>query len=621
MTMNLPRCVRTLLAVVPVALSSTAAAASGLRTPAGALAATVVATPVATPIASADPSLWARGAWTVKRDWDRSEIARFARWVTRIWERKVRGAPRQRRARISEIFQDGEMNLFLHGGFSVDGNDPRAIDRRAFAALDAASACGTVPILLFIYYCAVRGLPATFTRVGGSGPDIRYSVGNHPVYRLDPLAFGDLASYVRAVFFGESNYTTGNWRTAPDLEGTDTVPVSVSPESTIPGLTVLYNSDGHGLLVARVTITGTVNLLDGHPDGSITAGQTLAAVEPVLASVPEKSRNRWYAGWRMIRLARCLRNQRGAITGIRPCTNEEMRPHGYSDEQYTDILAIRRGQPVNIRGKSVHVSSFPEYVRSKLQTTEGLDLRALVHDWAEQLHTLFQERAIFVAEAWENVLREGPIALPDTKNIYQAEGRWELWSSPSSDCDRKSAYFLGVDQLDSLVREHAAGRSGLLSTPSGRPVRSTAELVREILEEKRRAFEGRAITYTTSRGRQVTLGLAEIETRLFTMSFDPNHAPEIRWGAAPASPEASGFRRIGTPLASGGCLSTEESYRREEWLRYRLCRKSGRTSFDDPDNPRAPLKSLLEARLAPYRAPAAAAAAPAAPAVRAGATP
>src|SRR5205085_1469655 len=108
----------------------------------------------------------------------------------------------------------------------------------------------------------------SFTRIEGDDGDIRYSRGNHPVKRFDPVDYKDLATFSRALLVGDANYTTGNWRTAPDLEGTDTVPVSVGPESTIPGLTLLYNADGHGLMVARVSTTGNVNILDAHPDGS-----------------------------------------------------------------------------------------------------------------------------------------------------------------------------------------------------------------------------------------------------------------------------------------------------------------------------------------------------------------
>jgi len=538
------------------------------------------------------------GAWTIRRDWDRNEVRRYGQWFTQLYEKKVNGTDRQRGAKVAQILQDKEMNLLLQGDFAKDGNDPRLFDGSALSIMNGANACGTFPILMHVYFCAIRGLPVSFTKVEGNGGDIRYSRGNHPVKRIDPMSFQSIGTFLRAVFFGSSNYTTGNWRTAPDLEGTDTVPVAVAPESTIPGLTVLYNSDGHGLAVARVSASGNVNILDAHPDGSVTSGQTLAALDSVVSSFSEKNRGSWYAGWRMIRLARCVTDAQGRIVGIRPSTNQEMRAFGYSDEQYTDMLAVRKQQPVNIAGSPTKISSFPDYVRKKLQTSEQLNPCAMIKEWAAQLKILFTERALFVDQAWDDVLRNGSITFPDTKNIYQAEGRWEKWSSPSSDCDRKSAYFMGVDQLADLVGDFDPDMRQLILDGFGTAVTNRQELLEAILREKKKVFDGTEIRYTTSRGKVVTLTLSQIEKRLFLMSFDPNHAPELRWGAPPDSEEAAGYRQIATPLSSGGSMSPAEAYRREQRLRYRLSRKSGHTSFDDEENPRTPLKPLFEERLA-----------------------
>lgn len=565
--------------------------------------------------APAPPLQPATGAWTVKREWNRREVQRYAQWVANIYEKKSAGTTRQRQAKFPALAADPEMNLLLLPGFAHDNNDPRKISAAAISVINAANACGTLPILMFVYFSAVRGLPATFTSVSGTGGDIRYSRNNHPVKRFDPLGYSDLGTFVRALCFGDIHYTTGNWRTAPDMEGTDTVPVAVSAASTLPGLTLLYNPDGHGLMVGRVSSTGNVNMLDAHPDNSITSGQSLASVESVVRAIPERGRDRWYAGWRMIRLARCVTDTSGRITGIRPCTNAEMRAYGYSDEQFTDILAMRKGLPVMVNGQPVKVGSYPEYVRLKLQTVAQLDPVKLVDEWASQVHTLFSERATFVQGAWANVLAQGAITLPDHKNIYQAEDRWEEWSSPSSDCDRKGAYFLGVDQLEQMVRDYDPARTNLILTGLGRPIRTQRELALAIIDTKRRAFAARPITFTTSRGATSTLTLEQIEKRLFLMSFDPNHAPEVRWGAAPDSAEATGCRKIGTPLASGGEMGAVEAYRKEQRLRFRLCRKEGHTSFDDPDNPLGP-RPLLEERLARWVGPAIAIAAPRRPAGR-----
>ncbi len=541
------------------------------------------------------------GAWAVKREWTRSEISLYSRWFSNIFEKKVGGKTPQRAAKIPYMLKDPEMNLLLQAGFSRGNNDTRMFDDSALSIMNSANACGTFPILMHMYYCAVRGLPATFTKVSGDGGDIRYSRGNAPVRIIDPVTYGGgLKGLIRDVFFGESNYTTGNWRTSPDLEGTDTVPVAITLETTIPGLTLLYNTDGHGLAIGKATPSGDVRILDGHPDGSITSGQTLAALESVTSSVPEGNRESWYGGWRMRRLAKTVRDSSGHVIGVKPFTNLEMGAHGFSDEQYFDIIAIRKKKPVKINGKDSIISSFPEYAQKKLSTGGAADPHAMIHDWARQLQTLFSERALFVQQGWDDVLKSGPITLPDNKNIYQAEGRWEKWSSPSSDCDRKGGYFLTADRLDDIAQNYDP-KDGMVAVAGfGRPVRTKRELALAIIEEQKKAFEEAKVTYKASSGRNVTLTLNEIEKRLFSMSFDPNHAPELRWGATIGSTEAPAFSGKQTPLASGGTLSVRESYDQEQGLRYRLTRKPGYTPLDGSDNPKGALKELLEDRLGKY---------------------
>ena len=504
-------------------------------------------------------------AWRVRRDWDRAEVDRYARWVGHIHERKVAGSDAEQRATLPQVLGDARMNLLLTPGFAPDSNDPRALPPLAEWVMSKADACGTLPALLLVYYCAVRGLPALCARVRGSGEDIRYGHDNHPVAALDPLAYPDLTAFVRAVCFGEPNYTTGNWRTAPDLERTDTVPVAVSRASTIPGLTLAYNPDGHALAVAGVEPDGRVHFLDSHPDGSITAGQSLAAVQSVLGELGP-DRRQWFAGWRMLRLAATVRDRAGRVTGIRWYTNQEMRAYGFSDEQYRDGLAIRAGRPVTIAGRPERVASFPEYARLKLRTTAAVDPADAVREWADELAAELDERATLVQGGWQDVRAHGPIPLPS--NIYRAHGRWEDWASPSSDCDRRAAYFLGVDRIEKLVTVAPAARR--------------VALARWLLQLKRRAFAGRKIEYRSSTGRGVARTLADVERRLWLLSFDPNHPPELRWGDAPDHGPAP------------------DSYRREQRLRYRLSRKDVATRLDDPTDPGRPPRELFDAVLGRY---------------------
>jgi len=65
----------------------------------------------------------------------------------------------------------------------------------------------------------------------------------------------------------------------------------------------------------------------------------------------------------------------------------------------------------------------------------------------------------------------------------------------------------------------------------------------------------------------VELSLLDIENRLYDLSFDPNHAPELRWGAKPGSTEAETAVESATPLANGGLVPMKEAYAREAYYR------------------------------------------------------
>lgn len=519
-----------------------------------------------------------KGVWTVRRDWTKEEMTRYGAWFANIYDRKRNGSWKQKGAKFPAITADPEMNL-LHDERLYPDTDLGAVSKSCISKLHAANACGTFPFVMHLYYSAVRGLPAVYSSVEGNGGDIRYSRGNHPVRHYDCLSFGgDLGEFINAVFFsgrGGNNFTTGNWRTQAELEGTDTVPIEVDPKTLVPGLSLGYNPHGHGLVIAKVMPDGQIGMLDSHPDNSITCGQNWPALNPVSESVGENKAS-WVCGVKSIRLAILDLDASGRIIRCRPRRNSEV--FGYSLSQYHDLVSIRRSEPIEIRGKKIKVTSFPMYCQEKLRVSDEMDPYATLVSWAGSLHTMFQERARFVDEAWADVRASGPITLPNNANIYQAEGRWERWSSPSSDCDRKSMYKYGVDSLARIVEAYGTDRAKVKIDPALGKVTTQTELVMAIVGLKTKMFAEKRIEYTSSRGKKIALTLSDIEKRLFDLSFDPNHAPEVRWGATDG--ELGDPVRYTTPLSAGGGMPYPESYSREKNLRNRMERKYGVTSLD-----------------------------------------
>jgi hypothetical protein len=101
--------------------------------------------------------------------------------------------------------------------------------------------------------------------------------------------------------------------------------------------------------------------------------------------------------------------------------------------------------------------------------------------------------------------------------------------------------------------------------------------LREIWEEEARSPACR-VAYLGSSGAPVVLTLDDIVDRLFDLSFDPYHCPELRWGAPAGSVERS------------ACLDPADDlawYEAERRLRNRIDRGAGEpTSLrDGPETP------------------------------------
>ena len=521
------------------------------------------------------------------RSWSRDEVRKYSRWFENIYDFKRNGTSRQKVARIHQVLKDDEMNLLNNPDFLEDGN-PQCSDS-ALNTMNSLTHCGSFPKLMFLYYAMRRGLPSTIAKINpgrGGGWDIRYSQGNHAVDQVRSRPFnGDFRNFVLQGIgggHGGYNFVTGNYRTAPELEGTDSVPIKISREFLKPG-TVAYNANGHCLVVGKIKDSGEVHFLDSHPDRSITFNQTLSAI-PFVKSADE-SMSRCYDGFRNHRLAKIIDGR------VIPFTNEEMKDFGMSTDQYEKMREINESGSIEINGTNVR--NFPSFIRARLQRGKENPFEFLEKSSSE-LGEMYRERAIFVKEAWENVSRNGAITFPNessSQNIYQAHGRWETWSSPSSDVDRKNKYNYVVERLEEMV-------IGFPSNPHVvYEVESKDELIDELIKKKADLFSKEVISYKKSNGETVELTLLDVEQRLFDLSFNPNHAPELRWGAPEGSKEREGMKLINTPLRTGGSMPALKAYEAEQGLRYYQHRQTTPSSLNPENNPTEPPFGLLDDRL------------------------
>lgn len=513
------------------------------------------------------------GAWPILNEWNFNEFEKYSQWVNNLYKKR-------KGSRLNVLLGDDNANILNKNDFLGMGNPQ--ISKEELEIMNAVTHCGSFPELLFLYYSYRRGLPAIVSKIDmEKGGDIRYSYGNHPVGSVDSVSFsGNFGKFILSTLEGGDkgyNFVSGNYRTAPTLEGTDSVPVVLDRQFLRPG-TMCYNANGHCLVVGDIEDSGEIHFLDAHPDHSITFHQTLSAIPFVSrAKLGINGLKFCYDGFRNPRLAKIIDGKAVHFS------NEQMISFGYSVEQYKKMAEIHDKESVDLRGEKI--SSYPDLVRVCLKTGIENPLKFLETSVIE-FKNMLEERESFIQQSWNDVLVNGPITLPDLsekENIYQANGRWETWSSPSSDIDRKNKYNYISRRLENMIDGF-----GISQAYDYNNFGSKKEMIEKIIEKKKELFSSEKITYKTSSAGDVTLTLEEIEKRLFDLSFDPNHDPALRWGAPKNSIERENMKLFSTPLRSGRVLPALEAYELEGGLRYYPIRQTTPTSLNPKENPKTP---------------------------------
>jgi hypothetical protein len=206
-----------------------------------------------------------------------------------------------------------------------------------------------------------------------------------------------------------------------------------------------------------------------------------------------------------------------------------------------------------------------------MKTVDSISPLKFMEQYVDELLDAYKFREDFVQDSWREVRQNGPIVYPenlDDDNIFQAKGRWETWSSPSSDVDRRNKYFYLADWLEYAIRWFGILPKFVdLTGLEKYNIRSQADLALALVAEKNRLFQEKFMQYTKSNGEKVKLTLADVEQRLYDLSFDPNHPPELRWGAPMGSPERASAPETHTPVPSGARVPMEEAYKKQAFYR------------------------------------------------------
>lgn len=548
-----------------------------------------------------------QGAWPLYRQWNRAEFQHYSKWIAHIYDKKANGSPEQRAAKIERVLTGSDINLLLDAEFAGSPSNPQ-IPLETIGPLHKVLDCGKLTITLTAYYSYRRGLPfMTSTIRSGDGGDIRRSGFNIPTGSISSFDYTDKHEFfVDAV----KSFCTGNYRIAPNgmnAAYSDTVPIALTRETLLPG--ALYYLDGHVMILADIGEYGEVHFLDATTASSRDI-YTHNSMNAVVGLSPKQSRaaNAFagcYRGFRIYRFPIADTDGQGNVTNIRRRTDEEMREFGFSLEQYEKMEQL--ATLGHIREGAYELADLHELLRYRLRTKTRVDPYRLIEDYADELVAMFELRDQFVQAAWQEVRTSGPIPFPEgsrAENVYRSDSRWGQWSSAWQDVDARSKYFALQEWIDSTIRWFDRdANSVVLSRWNRQGLWGRSDLALVITHEKNKIFNEKFLHYTNSAGNQVKLTLAELEDRLYDLSFDPNHPPELRWGARPLSKEASLAPWMETPVYVDGKPEPElvpmaEAYARQAYYRSLTRRETEPSYLRDMFTTGFPTRKMFNAHIA-----------------------
>lgn len=411
--------------------------------------------------------------------------------------------------------------------------------------------CADLPYYLRSYFSWKNGLPFSVQSEVSPSPrnkesrDIRYNAQGNVVkkrYNVDGRSNVSAFKILNDVI---PNYTSSAMFRIQGNEDSDTLftdfyPVSLDRKGIRPG-TVIYDPNGHVAIIYKVSDDGRIFYIDAHPDNSLTMGMY---TPKFVRSNPAQG-----AGFKNFRPLAVVD---GRIVG----TPNKNLPN-YSLVQFYGTNPDPGGSWSKgqfLVGQTP--TNYYEYVRMKLTLGE-MHINPLV-DMAQLMDDVcvgLKDRVVAVEASRTSGIytKAHPERLPF--NIYGTDGEWEEYSSPSRDARMKVSFMDILQTMKSQIERYRRHDPTIKYTGGN----LAGDLIKVYLERSAAC----KFSYTTTGGMAVTLDIEAARQRLFNMSFDPYHCPELRWGARQMQ-ELASCKDDANKLAW---------YEAEKWLRYQTERR------------------------------------------------
>jgi hypothetical protein len=402
------------------------------------------------------------------------------------------------------------------------GNPYREADPKA---LEFVADCADFPYMLRAYYAWKNGLPFGYVNgISGQAADVRFGgKANRAVSRRDIVDHGAGIPALAVLTDIHMNVSSATYRSDAAEQGqipSDFYSPKLTPGAIRPG-TAIYDINGHVTLVYDVDPEGRVRYVDADPDHTVSR----SVYGPQFGQSPSRLGG-GFKNFRPMKLVGAKRTSDGFYVGGRIVLAQDEEIPDFSLEQYRGNVADASGDGDGALFQYAGTSlGYFEYVRAsmnggKFRFNPVEELRMGMDSLCHEL----QERAHYVDVAVQDGIADKahPARLPG--NIYGADDvEWESYSTPSRDARLKNSFALLYQDLNKLFIMWQAGDARI--SYDGRALK----------EDLQRTFAERSqacsVSYTNSAGDQVKLNFADIVDRLFTVSFDPYHCVERRWGA------------------------------------------------------------------------------------------
>ncbi len=464
-------------------------------------------------------------AWTARWRWERDTENLYALFVENLF-RSPDGSM-QTWENLSVVLRDPDRNL-LHDHLAL-GEDER---------IRLAPDCADLPYTLRAYFAWKLRLPFAFRRCSRGRAGVAPTCGAEPATNLEPVQASDeIGAFQELARLVSNAVHSASARTLPTTDQSDHYPVALTRETLPPG-TTFADPYGHLLVIAQWRPQGALGHgamvgADAQPDG--TVGQRIFWRGTFLFTPDTREVGAGFKAWRPVI---------PADGGLRVLDNDEIARLGgvyaYSGDQYdgsVDDFYDRMADLVNPR---------------------PLSPRGVMESLVEALDESVRRRVVSV-QTGEDHMRAHPgvvVDMPTGHAVFETSGAWEDFATPSRDM----RLLISIDAVlgfpDDIRRRPE--RFGIAPADA----EATAERMRAELEA---GLAARSITYVRSDLSQQTLTLAEVVARKerFEVAYNPNDCVEVRWGAAPGSPEMAACERH-APRAQAARM---EEYR--AWFRDR----------------------------------------------------